>query len=324
MLVVLYQAAVVVLLALGGARGFELALAPVGPAVSMGLANVRQAVVLAVLMPVIAVAVQTGLMQAGHAYWLPVEATALYFGGLGLLGLAMGWAMNRRWRFGAVVAGAQALVFGLTLAAALSRWTAWTDFGPRMYQALAEMVRNSAPNDAELERMMEQIEYFSFLLVDYWAETGLGMVFSMTLVMLTIAAAASAHWMRRYVPGAGPRGSFSQMRPPETLVWLAIATALAWFVGQRWPDSGLQTPVWNTAIALGAVYTLNGIAIGWFVLTLWVRPLALRVLLMGAALLWCSAPAFIPLGLFDTWFEFRRRARVLDRLRRRRPPGGEA
>lgn len=324
MAIVVYQAAVTVLLGLGGARGFELALVPVGPALCMGLARVRQAALLAGATALAAVVVQAGLMQAGVRYGLPLSGTGLYFGSVGLLGMGMGWAMNRRWRFGAILAASQAAVFGIVTAFALSDWKAWAGLGPRMYQAMVETLRNSASSEAELERIMARMEMFQAPLVDYWAEMGLGMIFALVLVMLTIALSASAHWMRRIVPESGPRGSFSQMRPPDSLVWLAIAAALGWFAAQHWPEAGWQTPVWNAAIALGAVYTLNGIAIAWFVLTLWVSAPALRVLLMGAALLWCSAPAFLPLGLFDTWFEFRRRARVLDRLRRRFPPSGGA
>jgi hypothetical protein len=51
------------------------------------------------------------------------------------------------------------------------------------------------------------------------------------------------------------------MRPPEWRVWAVILALVAWLVDNRWPSDTVRVAAWNGAVALGAVYWLNGLGI---------------------------------------------------------------
>ena len=112
------------------------------------------------------------------------------------------------------------------------------------------------------------------------------------------------------------------MRPPDWMVWLVILAAAAWFADRRWPGGPLRPVGWNAAIGLASVYSLNGLAILAYGMTvLGIKPFIAGMI--GLALVAFGPQPLMAIGLFDTWVDFRRRLKALEIARRMQMKSGE-
>jgi hypothetical protein len=163
-----------------------------------------------------------------------------------------------------------------------------------------------------------------------WMETHygdllFGTLFGSVLGITALAVALLRRWTALRKLDAGFSGSFPGMRPPEWLVWVAIAVALAWMAERQWPDDLLRAMAWNGAMALVFVYALNGFGILLYALHgLQASPLlAYAVLLAVMLFLVNSMPALAFAGFFDTWWGLREKVDRLAAARRERDQDGD-
>lgn len=99
------------------------------------------------------------------------------------------------------------------------------------------------------------------------------------------------------------RTPFSRLLVPDPLVWGLIGAVVLWMLGIP------KLNVWgmNTTLVLSTIYIVQGLAIGIFFWTNQHLAPLFKLLVAGVILFW---PPFLlllfPLGLFDTWFDFRK------------------
>ena len=228
-------------------------------------------------------------------------------------GLAVGLCARRGARYGVAVAAA-----GFMLAALASvhyglhraEWDEW--FRTVCNMTLREMERGPAAQTAALaEGGRALLEWFR----DHGDAILPGLV-GVLLIWQTPVQAGLASWFaRRIVGGSGLAGSFREMRPPEHLVWAAIACAALGFVDYRWGLPAGRETLWNASLLLSAVYSINGMSVMGYALGM-VRSRPTALLLAAVLLLTFSYaggiyPLLCMVGLFDTWFEFRTKLRRL-------------
>ncbi len=177
---------------------------------------------------------------------------------------------------------------------------------------LKEMAKEQQTDNESEEvnaRFIEGLKYLDY----YWEDLHIGLLFGQSLIISIILIA----WMiarLRVMPTEdgihyweNPQlGSFSQIRPPDYLVWLAILTALVWLYDQHYyAGELLRILTHNTAIILSFIYWLNGLSILTFCVTLfqWNIIVTLLVILFVFGI-W-TFPVLAVFGFFDTWWEFR-------------------
>ncbi len=228
--------------------------------------------------------------------WLVVGfAAALVASG----GVVLGGMIRSGSSFGRCVAALSLLYFGLIGAETAVLWDqtrdAWTVF---MNARTAEL--EEAGNTA----MAELLRWFD----GHWAYVGFGMLYSGLLLAVSLQAVVVFRWLRAnpdQAAGVEPNGQFKTMRPPEWLVWLAIAAALLWLADNRWPNETVRFVSWNTAMALFTVYWLNGLGIALCGLQAFGARAGMQALLLGLLFLSGMHQGLAVFGLFDTWFEHR-------------------
>jgi hypothetical protein len=192
-------------------------------------------------------------------------------------------------------------------------WDQWVGEAASLYEnwqsmstALRDMQQPGPEQEMQRERVMDALQW---LLVDHWADLGLGLMFGQLLLTLCVALSAACFWVRRR-GGPPARGRFRTMRLPEWFVWVAIAVAGLWFLDRQAPAFGLRPLVWNAAAGVAAVYWVHGVAIMLFALVI-VQPNAfLFAALLLSWLLLCGSFWPAAIGLADTWADFRRRMRA--------------
>lgn len=247
---------------------------------------------------------------------MPSYLGAVEFTLLSWTGGLMGECLRRKWSLGWCVTLVTSLVYGLALASMLWHWEQTREQASLVIASWRSMIENAARQtgggDGGID--LEKLKWMD----DNWANLGLGFVFGTVLFMVTGASAFLASMLRRLRPERGRCARFRDMRPPEWLVWVAIALALLWFIDQRWPHPAVRAVVWNAAIGLSVVYWLNGLSIVIYVAAVfsWPLPLMVAVVLLITPLLQLLSP----LGFFDTWWDFRRQADRLSAMRRAAPP----
>lgn len=241
------------------------------------------------------------VLCAGAAALLAAGSIALgaLFMLVATLGLVMGFMAARRWTFGQAVATMTAVVFGIMAASQLLNWNEVREEGVVFLLARLQ----DQPGGAEVGPWMEA----------HYADLFFGTLFGSVLAGMTLVMAFFRRWLELKQVPAALRGSFAAMRPPEWLVWAAIAVALLWFAEQRWPHDLLRAVTWNSAIALALLYALNGFALVLYTLHgLQASPLLAYAVLFGImVLLPNTLPMLAFTGLFDTWWNLREK---VDRL----------
>lgn len=226
------------------------------------------------------------------------------------LGMFLGAAAHRRWSFGWCVAVLTAVWFALGAGNVLLHWDTAVDTARIFMNArvadLEEAARAQSAAGREVSENHNQVIEAMLWMREHLQALFLGAFFGMALFTAT---AMTWVYQQALAREGGYRipGSFSRMRPPEWLVWVAIALAGMWFIDYRWPNELLRNVTWNAAVGLSFVYWLNGLGImTTFMLALQWHPL-LIALCIGMVMAAQLGTVLGGVGLFDTWYGFRER-----------------
>lgn len=249
------------------------------------------------------------------AFDLPT-ATWLTFGAAAAMGIPIGIVLQYRISFGTATL-ALAVLGGIWAGGVmLLDWEVSQETADIFFSARVEQMEEAAENT---EAGMEQnaAEMFRWL-GENWEFLVFGIVFGFVYIATALALAI----LRLLVPDhIRMRGSLKDCRPPETLVLLAIVLALLWMVDQWWWHTvPMRLVVWNGAMALMMVYLFNGFSILLYALYIFQAPpivyafVVITVLLLGSTL--GLHPVFLGFGFFDTWFNFRKRFRILAKVQK--------
>jgi len=244
------------------------------------------------------------------------RAAAVYVLAAGI-GSIMGIVVRRRWPFGwcvaaTTVAGCAFFTakIGPNAAAERQGWSVFLNGLAMQYEKAA------GGSGAAAEMFADRVRWFEAHL----PYVGPGTLFGMVLLGAAAGVALLARSLRARGLSGGPRGTFGGMRAPEWLIWLAITAAGLYFIDTRWPNEVLRAVAWNTALGLTFVYWLNGFSILTYGLTVFKLPPLAGFALMALFVL-SMHPIMSAAGLFDTWWNVRRRfdAIVAARIAQRPP-----
>lgn len=153
----------------------------------------------------------------------------------------------------------------------------------------------------------------------YWEDFHLGLLFAQSLVVSLILLGALITRLR-VIPTEDGRnfwsnpniGSFSRVRPPEHLVWLAIVSALVLLYDSHYGVSELlRLLARNLAVGLSFIYWANGLSILFFVTELFSWNVVVMLIVVLFIFGFWSFPVLAIFGFFDTWWEFRKRLETL-------------
>lgn len=254
-----------------------------------------------------------------------VAAAAVMVAGLGVL---LGAMLQKQWHFGRIVAGLTVAAFMPLASVTILNWETvlegyeiWSTARIAEFDAAAAEQSNQG-NDSfgqQTELVHETFQWIG----EHAAFLNLGWSFGTVLVVMTLMVTLINRRLLRKGHTAHAAGTFKDMRPSEWLVWGAILLAAGWFIDQRWPSEVLRMVTWNGAFAMATVYWLNGLSIlvyGFLAL----RGGALMAVTMLMVLFMLAGLQTLPaaIGLFDTWFDLRRRFDRLAELRRMREQNG--
>jgi hypothetical protein len=223
------------------------------------------------------------------------------------LGAPLGEMIRRGRSFGQCVTLMTAALFGLVVLETALLWDetrkAWTISSNHFIAQMEQGAGDSVPY-ADLMRWVDvQLPFLVF-----------GMLFTGMFVVATLQTGAAYRWLRNGAEAADsppPVGKFKMMRPPDALVWLAIAAALTGLADYQWPSDVLRFVSWNTGVALAAVYWMNGVGIALCAMEAFgFRPAAAWGLL-GVMMVLALHNGLAVIGLFDTWFDQRMGAQRL-------------
>lgn len=224
-----------------------------------------------------------------------VVASAV-FGAVTLLGCLAGALVERRWSYGwqlSVLAPA-AFVFAAGFVISVRHEVTI------MLNARIDEWKGQPGFD---ENMLDMFRWYDL----NFAYLGMGMTFASVLFAsaMVLSVLERGYTTRRKTTG------FQRMRLPDWLVWVAIAVALLWLVDSRWHHEALRMVSWNAAVALSAVYWLNGFSILLYALAVFNATFLTSVLVITGMFLFGIMHVLGLAGLFDTWFDFRVRIRRL-------------
>jgi hypothetical protein len=235
------------------------------------------------------------------------------------LGVLMGIALTRRWALGQSIVVVTAAIYLFTAGNLVVNWRAnreWWTINSNARIAEWQSAVESTPGAPETA-MIEIVRWYDV----NWPYLVLGMLFGLVLLGSTAVMTWLTHFLRRRGYAVAP-DRFRNVRAPEWLVWLAIMTALFWFVDRRWPNEALRIVTWNSACGLAFIYWLNGLSILVYAIGAFKIPpmISVSVLLV---LFWLGLhPMLLAPGLFDTWWNFRHRFDVLAEASKKPPAGG--
>lgn len=239
-----------------------------------------------------------GLLSAGSP-----RAAGIYVLAAGI-GTIMGIVVRRGWPFGWCVAGTTtagcaffAAAIGPNAAGAGEDWSVFLNSLANKYE------QASGGSGAAAELYANWVRWFEAHL----PYVGPGALFGMILLGATAGVALLARSLRLRGLSGGPRGTFGGMRVPEWLIWLAIGAAGLYFIDRRWPNEVLRAVAWNTALGLSFVYWLNGFSILIYGLVVFKVQPAVGFALVMAVFVLSMHPFMSAVGLFDTWWNVRRR-----------------
>ncbi len=217
------------------------------------------------------------------------------------LGAPLGEMVRRGRSFGQCVSLLTLAMFGLAVLETALLWDesrkAWT---VAINERIAQMEQGAGGTTpyGDLMRWFDvQLPYLVF-----------GVLFTGVLVVAVVQVAALFRWLRSGAEAADsppPVGKFKMMRPPETLVWLAIAAALLGLADYQWPNDALRFVSWNTGVALAAVYWMNGVGIALCAMEAFGMRARAAWGLLGLMMLFGLHNGLAVIGLFDTWFDQR-------------------
>lgn len=214
-----------------------------------------------------------------------------------------------------------ALVTALNWETVLEGYEIWSTARIAEFETAAAEQSNQG-NDS-FEEQAEVVRESFLWISEHAAYLNLGWSFGTVLMVMTLMVTLINRRLLRSDHPAQAEGSFKDMRPTEWLVWGAILLAAGWFADQRWPNEALRIVTWNGAFAVAAVYWLNGLSIMVYGFSA-LRGGALMGVVILMVLFLLAGLQTLPaaLGLFDTWFDLRRRFDRLAELRRLREQSG--
>ena len=239
---------------------------------------------------------ETHVMLGTGAFILAVATLAVAG-----LGAPLGEMIRRGRSFGQCVSLLTLAMFVLSVLETALLWDesrkAWT---VAISQRVAQMEQGAGETTpyGDLMRWFDvQLPYLVF-----------GVLFSGVLVVACLQTAAVFRWLRNGAEAADsppPVGKFKMMRPPDALVWLAIAAALLGLADYQWPNDALRFVSWNTGVALAAVYWINGVGIALCAMEAFGMRAGAPWGLLGLMMIFGLHNGLAVIGLFDTWFDQR-------------------
>jgi hypothetical protein len=307
-LMLVAQAALCAVLAWIGPSLIELVLVPVPVALAVARRKPGGAGAL------VAAAALGGLVARGH--W----GFGVYFAAVASVGFLTGLAGMRGEKYGRTVAAVTAVTALAGLAVVLVHWGRWIDEAAELHRQWRQLME-ATPGVAGDARWASVTDQMRLLLEDHWASLGLGVMFWPLLLANACQVTLVSRRMRQARIEPGITGSFGRARTPDWLVLFAIAVALCWFADRQWPGAGLRPYVWNTALALTAVYCMNGLSVIAYGLALWRPGPVAGAAVVSLVLVVCGLHWPVMIGLFDTWADFRARMRVWRAWKKRSDEG---
>lgn len=246
------------------------------------------------------VAVLSGVLVSVFGLHYQVILNAVYSN----MGWLIAWAVQRQVRYTRVLVPLLVMVLGAQL---LMTAATWEKTGLAREQNL-EILRDrlEGPEASEFsEEYVLQLKNM-ILVLENWTDFAVGGAVGADIcglcVLLTIVwrtAARTSEWR--------PAGRFTDLRPHDAVVWLAIGAVGLVFWNERSPQPIVQTVGWNLAIGLFALYMLNGLGVLIHFFDV-LRPHPVVALLVFFVLVFSGGLLLMALlGLFDTWGEFRKR-----------------
>lgn len=225
-------------------------------------------------------------------------------------GMILAYGVTRCWGYAKLAAAVAAPVFVTQAINMAFRWQilqAWFGASVESIRAQLQAPLGQPPSEVA-QAFLEQCQWMN----EHWSSLVLGSLFGTALVGACVAVSFTSLWLRRVLQRPGPVGGFRTFAVPDWLAWGVILALVLGYIDYRWPGTALRMVAWNLGLALAVTYWLNGlsvIAYGLYATTV-MNARFLGLLTAGATVMFFPQ-SLAPLGLFDTWFSFRKK---LDRL----------
>ncbi len=175
---------------------------------------------------------------------------------------------------------------------------------------IREMANSSKDTEvSDTSSIVNMLEYLDF----YWEDFHLGLLFAESLVISLVLIGLLVTRLRIIPTEDGVNfwnnpnlGSFSRVRPPEHLVWLAILCALILIYDSHYGVSEIMRLLArNCALGLSFVYWANGLSIMFLITELFNWNAVVMVVVVLFIFGFWSFPVLAIFGFFDTWWDFR-------------------
>ncbi len=235
--------------------------------------------------------------------------STLEYIGFTCAGIIAGIGVARMWSYGRLVHVLTLYVFVLMGLSILISFDAWSS----QVGAMAESFRTAVQQQAEqsgTEAVQTQLDLITWV-EKHASSLFLGVNYASIFVASCLFVSLTRFILRTRFGEAGPIGTFTQMRPSEWLVWLAIASALLCLAYHQWPQPALRFLGWNSALALSAIYCINGLSILLYGVHAFRPNLLIFALIVFVLINVGAVPLLILIGLFDTWGDYRRKIDLL-------------
>ncbi|SMC26550.1 Uncharacterized conserved protein YybS, DUF2232 family [Desulfacinum hydrothermale DSM 13146] len=220
------------------------------------------------------------------------------------LGTLLGLGMRRPWSLSRMVGDAAVKVFLLGTALfwlthAGAEGGVFAHLERRLMALMEALMQGSGLSQAQEALVRENLAR----IVPFVVKIFPGMALGSTIVFAWINLYLATRLLRRQRVALPPWPQWRRWSAPEVLVWGVIAAGFLTLV----PSTGARILGLNLLFALGAVYLLHGVAILAFYMAKWNVPGLLRGVIYGVVFLQQFVSlGVVMLGLFDTWFDFRR------------------
>lgn len=167
---------------------------------------------------------------------------------------------------------------------------------------------SNKPEDIN-QNFIEGLKYLDY----HWEDFHLGFLFGQSLLTALILIGWMVARLRTMPTEDGihywenPQlGNFSDVRPPDHLVWLAIATALILIYDQHYNAGEILRIIFrNTAVILSFIYWLNGLSLLTFCAYLFQWNIIITFIVVLLVFGVWTFPILALFGFFDIWWEFR-------------------
>lgn len=231
----------------------------------------------------------------------------LFFAELMLLGFVMGASFERNLHIERTVLLTCGIVVGsgvvcLALFSSLSgvgTWEMVSGYVDRNLQMTLALYEHVGMGEEVILAISESLPAIHFFMVRVLPALAVSSVLFITWTTLVMARPVA----RRFGLAYPDFGRLNHWRAPEWLVWGIIASGIILLL----PDKGIRMLGVNGLILLMTIYFFNGIAIVSFFLEKKSLPLFVRSgIYLFIALQQLALFLVIGIGLFDTWFNFRK------------------